>query len=103
MVVTFKKAAQSADKFTQEYMCAAKYPDVVAGVGITSLRIAKEKYAARFGLKAGESLDDFCLSVYLVQQPPLGRVHLPEERYMGVRVFYDVTGYPLFARGNKSN
>lgn len=72
----------------QKYMLGD--PDNFSGCGISNLRVRKEIKKDKFELRAGESLDDLCLSVMFRKEPPKD-LELPSE-YRGVRVFYEVIG-----------
>lgn len=73
-------------EFVQEYFLNEPYNEYVNGCGISKLRMNQRNLV----LRAGESLEDFCLSVTLRKEPPED-LEFPSE-YKGVRVFYKVVG-----------
>lgn len=83
MPVSFE-SAMAADKRLEAYLKKPPYNKYIVSYGIAelSVRLGKEE------LRAGECLEDFCLSVGLSQKPP-NKIMWPQEME-GVRVFYTV-------------
>ena len=78
------------DEFQQKYIFNEPYSEYVNGCGISNLKCMRDLRKRNVDLIAGESLEDLCLSVYLIKEPPKD-LKLPSE-YMGVRVFYEGIG-----------
>ncbi len=85
-----KIVQQIKKEFYQEYVSKSPFNNYVNGSGLSTLKVQKEVLKKQLNLKSGESLDDWCLTAYLREQPP-ENINLPSE-YKGVRVFYTVIG-----------
>ena len=90
MGLSMDRVKQVKKEFQQKYFFGEPYGQYVNGCGISNLGIRQDVKKDALDLRAGESLDDLCLSVTFSTTPPKS-LEFPSE-YGGVRVFYDVIG-----------
>jgi len=86
MGLTLEEIANIKEDYVKDYFEKEPYKQYLNGVGISNLRlrVGNEK----IDLKEGETLDDYCLNVYLTKKLP-NDITLPLE-YKSVRVFYKI-------------
>lgn len=83
---SYRQVEKVRDKFIEEYFTGTKYEQYYSGCGISKL--FQMQSITRPRVKK-EHLEDLCLSVLLRSKEPMEE--LPD-KYMGVSVYYRVTG-----------
>lgn len=86
MSPTLEEIISIKEEYIKDYFEKEPYKQYINGVGISNLRLRVGKEGIT--LKEGETLDDYCLNVYLIKSLPED-ITLPSE-YKSVRVFYKI-------------
>ncbi len=84
MGLSFDEAKKVKKEFIEEYANKNPYEEYINGVGISKVGVKKDE---RDDIG---SLDDLCLSVYLLKELPTNLT--PPKTYQGMHVFYKVVG-----------
>ncbi len=86
MGLSIEEIIKAKEEYVKDYFEKNPYKSYINGVGISNLKVRVGKEEIK--LKGGETLEDYCLNVFLIKALPEG-LTLPLE-YKGVRVFYKI-------------